>query len=365
MTTLLLIALLAAPSNATVGNDLTAGGATSSASISAASAITGKTYSIAAPSSDAAPDPVTVKAANSYYGATTAAYKNGAPLLLSGGLGQTTITIANSSTIGGDTLTWVRTVSGVTPANVVWTEGVATYSCAALGADSDANRDACACLLYTYCNANLPSGVYACRRLDETCSDSKVYVQWVPYTTVGASVTPSDASVTVAQGTIGDVMVRAKIAGIPGTAGNPCIRIGDATTGICANQYGLDFTSSGGNTTVYATNFYTRANDSSGGSLPGIFYGNGTTTANVSTSAAGYFGWSGRSHLTAPADAEITATNNAGTTVIWHWLAPQDAPATCAPGDMVVDTGGATIEQCFCSAPNAWKCAALAAGPAD
>jgi hypothetical protein len=46
-------------------------------------------------------------------------------------------------------------------------------------------------------------------------------------------------------------------------------------------------------------------------------------------------------------------------------LAQGDAPATCSVGNVFFDTAGATMELCYCQAANTWKCAAMAAGPAD
>jgi opacity protein-like surface antigen len=42
-----------------------------------------------------------------------------------------------------------------------------------------------------------------------------------------------------------------------------------------------------------------------------------------------------------------------------------DAPGTCALSEIHIDTGGATKELCYCSAPNTWLCAALTPGPTD
>jgi hypothetical protein len=185
MHALLALTLLAAPSNATIGNDLSAGGTSSASKVTSAGTVEGYRFSYPVPTTDAAPGAITLKATNAY-GPATGTSRAGAPLTLSGGMPSTLLTVADKANSGGDTITWTRTVNGVTPANVVWTEG-AQYACAAA-----ADNAACALAIKTYCNANLPSGVTACSCTDGTCSDAKVFIKWDDATTVAAYVTSSD-----------------------------------------------------------------------------------------------------------------------------------------------------------------------------
>lgn len=46
-------------------------------------------------------------------------------------------------------------------------------------------------------------------------------------------------------------------------------------------------------------------------------------------------------------------------------LTQEDVGATCALGEMKLDTGGATVELCYCSATNTWVCTPMASGPTD
>lgn len=46
-------------------------------------------------------------------------------------------------------------------------------------------------------------------------------------------------------------------------------------------------------------------------------------------------------------------------------LSQEDAPATCAVGEAIIDNGGAAIEFCYCQAVNTWRCTVLQVGPAD
>lgn len=46
-------------------------------------------------------------------------------------------------------------------------------------------------------------------------------------------------------------------------------------------------------------------------------------------------------------------------------LVQEDLTATCTLGQLKLDTGGATIELCYCRATNTWACTPMAAGPTD
>lgn len=46
-------------------------------------------------------------------------------------------------------------------------------------------------------------------------------------------------------------------------------------------------------------------------------------------------------------------------------LSQEDAPATCAVGEAIIDNGGTAIEFCYCQAVNTWRCTVLQVGPAD
>lgn len=41
------------------------------------------------------------------------------------------------------------------------------------------------------------------------------------------------------------------------------------------------------------------------------------------------------------------------------------AVGSCTANQIRIDTGGATVELCICTATNTWSCAALATGPAN
>jgi hypothetical protein len=43
----------------------------------------------------------------------------------------------------------------------------------------------------------------------------------------------------------------------------------------------------------------------------------------------------------------------------------EDASATCTLGQWVIDTGGGTVELCYCQATDTWYCTPLTAGPTD
>jgi len=43
----------------------------------------------------------------------------------------------------------------------------------------------------------------------------------------------------------------------------------------------------------------------------------------------------------------------------------RDVGATCAAGDVAIDTGGGTVEFCYCRATDTWGCVPLTSGPAD
>jgi len=78
----------------------------------------------------------------------------------------------------------------------------------------------------------------------------------------------------------------------------------------------------------------------------------------------------GDGNLTNVGTIAADSINADGTTVDYNdvniiELAQEDVGATCDKDMVRIDTGGATVELCVCTATNTWKCAALAAGPAD
>lgn len=46
-------------------------------------------------------------------------------------------------------------------------------------------------------------------------------------------------------------------------------------------------------------------------------------------------------------------------------LRQADLTSTCTLGQIAVDTGGATVELCYCKATDTWFCASIASGPTN
>jgi len=65
-----------------------------------------------------------------------------------------------------------------------------------------------------------------------------------------------------------------------------------------------------------------------------------------------------------PAAATVT-TLNVNTSVGKLTLVAEDVGATCAAGEMKLDTGGAAKELCYCEATDTWVCTTMASGPTD
>lgn len=286
---LLALILLAAPSNGTIGNDLTAGGTASATKVTSAGTVEGQRLTYPAPTTDAAPSPMTLKAPNVLHNATT--NKTGANLLLSGGIGETDITIINKSTVG--TLTFARTVDGVTPANVVWTAGT-TWVCGAAASEAE-----CATNLNTYCNANKPSGVCGC----SNTTAGHVYVQWCDATTVGASVTSSDAAkMSVTQGNLGPVLFPVGSTTVPSVA-----FIGDPTSGFSINptNHRLTYSVAGAYTFWWdaAGAYFGTTSNINPATGVGTFAGV-ASTGSITSSSATTIGWS----VVTAAAAACTAT---------------------------------------------------------
>lgn len=65
-----------------------------------------------------------------------------------------------------------------------------------------------------------------------------------------------------------------------------------------------------------------------------------------------------------PAAATVT-TLSVTTSIDLLTLTQADLTSTCTTGQARIDTGGGTIEFCYCRATDTWACTALASGPTD
>lgn len=324
MTSMLIASLLlSAPSDTVVGNNSSVGGASSAASMTSAAAVTGQTFSSPLVATDSLPATVTIKATNAYSQAT-GANRTGADLVLSGGLPSTLLTVASKAASTGDTLTFARTISGVTPANVVWTEGTA-YDCAAAGSNA-----ACALAIYTYCNANKPSGVQGCYCTDGTCSDAKVFIRWTDSTVVNASVTSSDDA------GIDDNSTLALSAGR--------IRLTAVSTASGAVQYPLCVGGATGTTYLEATDCAGTSKSVYGAALKSGSYADMTTYSQVG--AASYYAFSGRARMYSPADGYIKITNSGGGIGAWQNY-PQTTTCSDSGNGSHSACGGANSNQIY------------------
>lgn len=124
-----------------------------------------------APTADTDPDDILIHAEHSFSSGSQTA----ANLVLSGGLGDGYVfestDWANST---DDTLT---IIVGHCAAGVCATLGTVTLT-ESIHWDCDVTSDAvCACALYTYLAANLPTGIASVSRTDGTCTDKKVFLQ--------------------------------------------------------------------------------------------------------------------------------------------------------------------------------------------
>jgi hypothetical protein len=313
MHALLALLLLAAPSNATIGNDLSAGGTASASKVTSAGTVEGLRLTYPAPTTDAAPSPMTLKSPNVLHNATT--NKTGASLFLSGGIGETDIRIIDKSTVG--TLTFARTVDGVTPANVVWTAGT-TWVCAAAASEAE-----CATNLNTYCNANKPSGVCGC----SNTTAGHVYVQWCDGTTVGASVATSDAAkMSVTQGTNGEVI----------SSGRACWVFDRASMQIGVSGAHLATRSSLDDITALNStcNGYANMNVASLAAQSNI-----TSGGTITSSATGALGW----HVVAVANQACDTTCTTASVVGWDTASTHYVP---------VNHDDATADVCLCAGAN-------------
>jgi len=70
-------------------------------------------------------------------------------------------------------------------------------------------------------------------------------------------------------------------------------------------------------------------------------------------------------HTLGTKDALISQNLEIQGTLYINELAQSDLPATCTQGEIQLDTGGATVEFCYCRSANDWVCSAMSSGPSD
>lgn len=287
----------------------------------------------AAADSDVAACGVTVKAGNAYPEATV--NTSGADLTLCGGAGVDQITIDDSTLGAGDTVAIVVDGSSTT-----YTEGV-DFACVAVSND--------------VCAANLCTAVDGHASL--SCSNTATPIYITPAAGVcTTTITISDGGVdgafaTDAEGVSGVVRV-----GADQTYPDLSLQVGSAKTGFATLNNLLLYYIDG----TYVANY---TDTSVRYQVPLLLYNAGSYVGNVT-------------HFTAIGGAATTSHSAAAGDVVTYDMlevngelkldgVQEDIGATCTTGDTAIDTGGATVELCYCTTTDTWYCAAMSAGPAD
>lgn len=181
------------------------------------------------PTTDAAPGDMLVHSAHSFDEGSQIASE----LFLAGGIGPRFFTATAFGTSTGDTLdiTVGSCSSGVCTTNTTTLTESTHWDC-----DVTSNN-VCACALYTYLAANLPTGISSVSRSDGTCTDSKVFL------TLGLgaykiSITTTDDGGggvwgTVTNGADGSVVIPVGALLIPAGSGTvPALQVGFVGNGL-------------------------------------------------------------------------------------------------------------------------------------